>query len=184
MAEHEITGIARRYAAALFELALEADALAAVEADVQSLRNMIEDSADLRRLMASPLFGVVQQTRALEAIMDRAEITGLVANFMKLVARNRRLFAAPDMLKAFQEIAARHRGETIAVVTSAEPLSEEQTNALREALAAKAGGTVKLETHVDPSLIGGLIVRMGSQMIDTSVRTRLAGLRTAMKEAA
>lgn len=184
MADFETSGVAHRYASALFDLAEEANALQSVEEDVNALRTMLDNSADLRRLMASPVFGAQEQVRALSAVMDRAEITGLVANFMKLVARNRRLFAAPDMLKTFTEIVARHRGERIAVVTSAEPLSDVQTEALKHALAEKAGGTVKLETHVDPSLIGGLIVRLGSQMIDTSVRTRLEGLRLAMKEAA
>ena len=184
MADLQTSGVAHRYASALFDLARDEGALEAVERDVQTLRSMLDESADLRRLMASPVFSAQDQIRALDALMDKAEITGLARNFLKLVARNRRLFAAPDMLKSFQTLLARHRGETLAVVTSAEPLSDTQRKALEEALAEKAGGTVKLETHVDPSLIGGLVVQLGSQMIDTSVRTRLQGLRIAMKEAA
>ena len=184
MADLQTSGVAHRYASALFDLARDEGALEAVERDVETLRSMLDESADLRRLMASPVFSAQDQIRALDALMDKAEITGLARNFLKLVARNRRLFAAPDMLKSFQTLLARHRGETLAVVTSAEPLSDTQRKALEEALAEKAGGTVKLETHVDPSLIGGLVVQLGSQMIDTSVRTRLQGLRIAMKEAA
>ncbi|WP_108662285.1 F0F1 ATP synthase subunit delta [Acuticoccus kandeliae] len=184
MADIQTSGVAHRYASALFDLAIEENALDSVEAGVNTLLAMLDESADLRRLVASPIFSAEEQARALSAVMEKAGVTGLVANFMKLAAKNRRLFATPDMLKVFNHLLAKHRGETIAVVTSAEPLSDAQAEALRNVLAEKAGGTVKLETHVDPSLIGGLIVRLGSQMIDTSVRTRLAGLRTAMKEAA
>ena len=173
-----------RYASALFDLAREENALEAVDSDVTSLRTMLADSADLARLIASSLFSAEDQSRALAAVMDKAEISGLTANFVKLTAKNRRLFALPGMLRAFHEFLAKHRGETIAIITSAEPLSEAQVSALKEALAEKAGGTIKLETHVDPTLIGGLIVQLGSQMIDTSVKTRLMGLRAAMKEAA
>lgn len=184
MADFEKSGVAYRYASALFDLARESEALDRVEADVAAVRALVEESADLRRLMASPVFSAAEQIRALDALLQKAEITGLVANFIKLAARNRRLFAVPDMLKVFGQLLAAHRGETVAVVTSAEPLSPSHLDALREALAAKAGGSIKLETHVDPSLIGGLVVRLGSQMIDTSVRTRLQSLKHAMKEAA
>ncbi len=184
MARPTTSGVELRYGSALFELARDANSLESVEKDVNSLRTMLGESADLKRLIKSPLFSAEVQGKALSAIMDKAEITGLTANFVKLVAKNRRIFALPGMLKAFGELLADHRGETIAVITSAEPLSESQVAALKEALAEKAGGTIKLETHVDPTLIGGLIVRLGSQMIDTSVRTRLQGLRAAMKEAA
>ena len=184
MADFATSGVAHRYASALFELARERNALDEVERNVGTLSALLDESADLRRLVTSPVFSATDQARALAAVMERAEVTGLAANFIKLVAKNRRLFAVPVMLRTFSRLMALHRGETIAVVTSAEPLSEKQTAALKEALAAKAGGSVTLETHVDPSLIGGLIVRLGSQMIDTSVRTRLQGLRTAMKEAA
>lgn len=184
MANPTTSGVALRYASALFDLAREENQLDAVDADVTSLRAMLADSADLARLVASPVFTAEDQIRALGAVMEKAEIGALTANFVKLSARNRRLFALPGMLKAFHEILADHRGETIAVITSAEPLSDSHVEALKTALAEKAGGTIKLETHVDPSLIGGLIVRLGSQMIDTSVKTRLQGLRAAMKEAA
>ncbi|MEM9224575.1 MAG: F0F1 ATP synthase subunit delta [Pseudomonadota bacterium] len=184
MATPTTSGVALRYASALLELALEDKALDGVEKDVEDLRKMLSESADLRRLVASPVFSTEDQVRALSAVLAKAKITGLAGNFVKLAAANRRLFVLPAMLKAFQELLSAHRGETVAVITSAEPLSEEHTEALTAALAEKAGGTVKLETHVDPSLIGGLIVRLGSQMIDTSVKTRLQGIKAAMKEAA
>jgi len=184
LANPTTSGVALRYASALFDLAREENALEAVDADVSSLRAMLAESEDLSRLVASPIFTAEEQIAAIGAVMDKAEISGLTANFVKLTIKNRRLFALPGMLKAFHEILADFRGETIAVITSAEPLGDAHLDALREALAEKAGGTIKLETHVDPSLIGGLIVRLGSQMIDTSVKTRLQGLRAAMKEAA
>lgn len=184
MANPTTSGVALRYASALFDLAKDANALDSVDADVSSLRTMLAESDDLRRLVRSPLYKIEDQQRALTALLEKAEIAGLTANFVKLIVKNRRLFAMPEMLKAFHEQLAIHRGETIAIITSAEPLSDAQTNALKEALAEKAGGTIKLETHVDPTLIGGLIVQLGSQMIDTSVKTRLQGLRAAMKEAA
>jgi F-type H+-transporting ATPase subunit delta len=180
----ETSSVAHRYAFALFDLARQEGRLDEVEGDVDRMRALVDESDDLRRLMRSPVFSADEQTRALTAVMERAEVGGLTANLVKLAARNRRLFAVPEMLKAFAELLAEHRGEVIAIVTSAEPLSDEQLAALKEALSDKGGGTVKLETRVDPSLIGGLVVRLGSQMIDTSVRTRLQGLRVAMKEAA
>jgi len=184
LADPPTSGVAHRYASALFDLAREENQLESVERDVETLRALLDESADLRRLIKSPVFSATEQSNALSAVMERAGVTGLVANFMRVVARNRRLFVAPDMLKAFGKLLAAHRGEVVADVTSAEPLSESQIETLRQALQEKVGGTVKLETHVDPALIGGLIVRLGSQMIDTSVRTRLTGLRVAMKEAA
>ncbi|MEM0906104.1 MAG: F0F1 ATP synthase subunit delta [Pseudomonadota bacterium] len=184
MSNPTTSGVALRYASALFDLARDGDALDTVEADVASMRTMLDDSADLRRLVASPVFSADDQVRALAAVLEKAEISGLVANFVKLSARNRRLFALPGMLKAFQELLAAHRGETIAVVTSAIKLPDAQVKALEKVLAQKAGGTVKLEMHVDPAILGGLIVRLGSQMIDTSVKSRLQGLSAAMKEAA
>jgi F-type H+-transporting ATPase subunit delta len=184
LADPETSGVAHRYASALFDLAREENQLDSVERDVDTLRALLDESEDLRRLIKSPVFSAQEQSNALSAVMERAGVTGLVANFMKVVARNRRLFVAPDMLKTFGTLIAVHRGEVVAEVTSAEPLSEGQLDALRQALQEKAGGTIKLETHVDPALIGGLVVRLGSQMIDTSVRTRLSGLRVAMKEAA
>lgn len=176
--------MAERYASALFDLARDQNALDGVEASAADLRQMIAESDDLRRLLESPVFKAEDQIRALGAVMDSHGISGLVANFAKLTVKNNRAFALADMLDAYAEMMAKHRGEVRAIVTSAEPLSDDQINTLRQVLGEKTGGTIKLETIVDPSLIGGLIVKLGDQMIDTSVRTRLQGMRQAMKEAA
>lgn len=177
------SGVADRYAGALFELALSDNALDAVAKDMAAVGALFDESADLRRLARSPVFDADEQVRALDAVFDKAGIGRLTANFFKLAARNRRLFVAEDMIRAFERLLAAHRGEVVAEVTSAEPLSETHMNALREALAEKGGETIKLSTRVDPSLIGGLVVKLGSRMIDTSLRSKLNGLRSAMKEA-
>ena len=181
------SGVADRYASALFELALSENALETVERDVAAVGAMFEESEDFRRLARSPVFSAEEQTQALRALFDKAGIGGLTRNFFLLVARNRRLFVAPQMVKAFAQLAARHRGEVVAEVTSAEPLSDAHLAALRQALGGDGGGggekNIRLETKVDPGLIGGLIVKLGSRMIDTSLRTKLYGLRSAMKEA-
>lgn len=175
--------VANRYASAMFELALSEDALDEVEKDMATVAALFDESPDLRRLARSPVFDADEQVRALGAVLDKAGVGRLAGNFFKLVARNRRLFVAEDMIRAFERLVAAHRGEVVAEVTSAEPLSETHMDALREALAGKDGRTIKLSTRVDPSLIGGLVVKLGSRMIDTSLRSKLNGLRSAMKEA-
>lgn len=174
--------VAGRYANALFELAAEADALPAVEADLARFTAMLADSEDLMRLVRSPVFAADEQERAIGAVLDKAEIGGLVGKFIRVVAGNRRLFALPHIITAFREQLAAHRGEVAAEVTSAEPLNERHLGALREALKAAIGKDVALDTHVDPALIGGLIVKVGSRMIDGSLRTKLNSLKLAMKE--
>lgn len=183
MANLQTSGVALRYASALFDLAKDEGTLEAVETDLRAVGAMLDDSADLRRLVTSPVFSTEDQTRAMGAILKKAGITGLAANFVQLSAATRRLFALPAMIEAYLALMSEHRGETVAEITSAEPLSDSQVSALSTALAEKVSGTIKLETKVDPSLIGGLVVRLGSQMIDTSVKTRLQGLSAAMKEA-
>ena len=177
-----VSGVAERYATALFELALDAGALDAAKDDLQRVEELIEMSPDLQRLVKSPTFSASEQLAAIGAVLERAGIGGLVANFIKVVARNRRLFAAPDMIKAVRQKLARHRGEVSALVTSAEPLGELHLAALREALRSRLGKDVILERKVDPSLIGGLIVQVGSRMVDTSLRTKLNAMKFAMKE--
>jgi F-type H+-transporting ATPase subunit delta len=177
------SGVARRYASALFELALEENALDDVARDMETVGSLIDESADFRRLIESPVFGVDEQTRAVDAVFGNLEIGALATKFVKVAARNRRLFALPGIVKAFATLVAAHRGEVVAEVTSAEPLSDTHETALAEALSEASGKTVKLRKRVDPALIGGLVVRLGSRMIDTSLRTKLDGLRTAMKEA-
>jgi F-type H+-transporting ATPase subunit delta len=177
-----VSGVAERYANALFELALDEKMLPAVEKDLDRLAALISENPDLGRLVRSPVFSANEQSRAIASVLDKAEIGGLVANLVKVTAANRRLFAVPDMITAFKRLAAKHRGEVAAEVTSAEPLSEKHVADLKSALKTSLGKDVALVSHVDPSLIGGLIVKVGSRMIDGSLRTKLNSLKLAMKE--
>ena len=177
-----ISGMAGRYATALFELAQEADQLDQVETDLNSFQTMLDKSDDLMRLVRSPVFSANEQLKAVDAVFEKAGIGGLTANFFKLVTQNRRLFAARDMLRAFRALLAKHRGEVTADVTSAVALSDEQMNSLKKTLKASIGQDVHLNTHIDPTLLGGLIVKVGSRMIDSSLRTKLNSLKVAMKE--
>lgn len=177
-----VSGVAERYANALFELALEAGSLEVAAADFARVAALLDESAELRRLVRSPVFSADGQYRAIAAVLDKAAISGLVANLVKVAAQNRRLFSVPDVITAFGRLLARHRGEVSAEVTSANPLSEAQIKDLKSALKATLDKDVSLETSVDPSLIGGLIVRVGSRMIDGSVRTKLNSLKFSMKE--
>jgi len=176
------SGVAERYATALFELARDAGTLDGSEADLKRFAGLVAESADLKRLVRSPVFSADEQRRAVSAVLDKAEIGGLVGNFIRVAAQNRRLFAVPDMITAFGRLLAAYRGEVSAEVASAEPLSETHLGDLKAALKASLGKDVSLETHVDPSLIGGLIVRVGSRMIDGSIKTKLNSLKLAMKE--
>lgn len=177
-----VSGVAERYATALFELAQEAGELDAVAADAARFDALVAESADLRRLVRSPVFTPDDQLKAMSAVLDRAGIGGLVANFVKLAARNRRLFAVPDMFRGYRALLAAHRGEATADVVSAEPLSPAQLADLRAALAEVTGKDVRVDAKVDPSLIGGLVVKVGSRMIDTSLKTKLNALKIALKE--
>jgi F-type H+-transporting ATPase subunit delta len=177
-----VSGVAGRYATALFDLAREAEAIDQVASELAGIGDMIEESDDFRRLVRSPVLSAGQQLRALEAILGRAGIGGITANFLKVVARNRRLFALPDMIRGFARLVAEHRGEVAAEVMSAHELDDEHRNALTDALKASLGKEIKLTARVDPALLGGLVVRIGSRMIDTSLRTKLNSLRLAMKE--
>jgi F-type H+-transporting ATPase subunit delta len=177
-----ISGMAGRYALALFELALESKKLKNVEADLKTFAGMLEGSADLQRLVRSPVFSAGDQQNAIAAIAKKAKISGITANFLELIAQNRRLFAVGDMIRAFHALAARHRGEVTAEVTSANKLSTDQTTALTASLKSAIGQDVQLTTHVDPAILGGLVVKVGSRMIDTSLKTKLDNLQFAMKE--
>jgi len=182
--EHPIvTGMAGRYATALFDLAAEANAIDAVKADLERFGGLIAESADLTRLVRSPVFSADEQGQALGAVLQRAGIGGLAANFLRLVAANRRLFAVRDMIKAFRELVAQHKGEATAQVTVAESLKDEHTEALRAALKEVSGKDVDLDIRIDPAIIGGLVVKLGSRMVDTSLRTKLNAIKHAMKEA-
>jgi F-type H+-transporting ATPase subunit delta len=178
----QISGVAERYARSLFELAEEAGAAARVETELGGLQALIDGSGDLKRLISSPVFSADEQLRAISAIADRAGLAGLTGNFLRVVARNRRLFAVPAMIRAYREIAARARGEASAEVISAHALSPAQEKELAATLKSIAGKDVSVAVTVDPSLLGGLIVRMGSRQIDTSIRTKLNSLELALKE--
>jgi F-type H+-transporting ATPase subunit delta len=175
--------MAGRYATALFDLALEANAIEAVKADLDRFDALVAESADLTRLVRSPVFSAQEQLQGLSAVLERVGIRGLTANFLKLAASNRRLFAVRDMIKAFRALVARHKGEATAAVTVAEPLKDQHVDALRAALKAVTGKDVDLDIEVDPAILGGLVVKLGSRMVDTSLRTKLNGIKHAMKEA-
>jgi F-type H+-transporting ATPase subunit delta len=178
-----ISGVAQRYASALFELARDETALESVEADLVAFRGLLNESADLRRLVSSPVFSAEDQERAVGAVTDEAGITGLVGNLVRLIARNRRLFVLPDIIKGFQAMLADHRGEITADVTSARALSDAQTKALKAAMKASLGKDVTIDSRVEPAILGGLIVKVGSRMVDSSIRTKLNIMKSRLKEA-
>ncbi|ODN72526.1 F0F1 ATP synthase subunit delta [Methylobrevis pamukkalensis] len=177
-----VSGVAIRYATALFELAVETDATDQVSADIARFEAMLADSDDLGRLVRSPVFTADDQVRAISAILDRAGIGGITASFIQVAARNRRLFAVPSIFRSYRSLLAAHRGETTAEVASATPLTDAQLADLRETLSKMAGKSVIIDASVDPSLIGGLVVRLGSRMIDSSLKTKLNALKIALKE--
>ena len=177
-----VSGVADRYASALFDLALSQNALDTVASDMERLQALVDGSDDLRRLVRSPVFSPEEQLGAMGAVLDRADILGLVGNFVRVVASNRRLFALPGMFAAFRRRAAEHRGETSAQVTVAQPLSDAQTQELADTLKGVVGRDVALDVRVDPSLLGGMIVKVGSRQIDTSLRTKLSSIKLALKE--
>ncbi len=182
----EATGLAEiagRYATALFELADQGKVLDRVAEDLRQLKRMLADSKDLRRLVRSPVISRAEQGQAMVAIMEAAEGDALTRNFVGLVAANRRLFALGAMIDAFLAELASRRGEITAHVASVSALSEAQTKAVAAALGKALGGKVAVEHEIDPSLLGGLIVRVGSHMVDTSLRSKLMKLELAMKGA-
>lgn len=176
------TGIAARYASALFDLAKEAGALKALEADADALKAALAVSPDLAAMIASPVISRSEQSAAMGAIAAKMGLNALTANTLALMADKRRLFTLPQFLTELAARIAEEKGEITAEVTSATALSAAQSKKLAETLKAKVGKTVKLNTTVDESLIGGLIVKLGSTMIDTSVKAKLASLQNAMKE--
>ena len=177
-----VSGMAGRYATALFELALESNAIDAVKADLERFAAMVAENPDLTRLVRSPVFTAEAQTRALAAVLERAGISGLAAKFLKFVAANRRLFAVRDMVRAYKTLVARHKGEVTAEVTVADTLSDAHLAEIKAALNAVTGKDVQVDVRVDPAIIGGLVVKLGSRMVDSSLRTRLNAIKHAMKE--
>ena len=175
-------GIAGRYATAVFELAKEAKGLKALEGDVDALGAALDDSDDLRALIASPVYSREEQAKAVGALAAKMKLSGTLANTLGLMAANRRLFVLPQMLAALRDMIAEEKGEVTADVTAAAALTKAQADKLAASLKKTVGKTVKLNTTVDESLIGGLVVKVGSKMIDTSIRSKLASLQNAMKE--
>ncbi len=175
-------GIAGRYATAVFELAKEAKQLASLEKDADALSAALETSQDFRTLISSPIYSRDEQSKAVGALAQKMGLTDTTAKTLSLMAANRRLFVLPQLLAALRDMIAEEKGEVTADVTAAVALTKAQSDKLAASLKKTVGKTVKLNTTVDESLIGGLIVKVGSKMIDTSIRSKLASLQNVMKE--
>lgn len=185
MAQQEtvVSGMAGRYAQALFSLAQEHKSTDAVGADLARFGKMVDESADLARLVKSPAFSAEQQEKALGALLDKTGIGGLAGNFLRLLARKRRLFAVGDMIDAYSKLSDAAKGVSRAKITVAQPLSDDQKTAIAAALRAITGGkSVDMSVTVDPSIVGGLVAQLGSRMYDGSLKTKLNAIRTRMKE--
>jgi len=178
-----LSGVAERYATALYDLADETKSLDAVADDLRRLKGMIDGSPDLRRFLRSPLIDRQAQTKAMLSVLDAAKIGDLVRRFVGVVGGHRRLFALPGMIDAFLRQLAKRRGEVTVHVSSAQPLTAEQSAALADTLKKSVGQKINIESKVEPELIGGLVVRVGSRMVDTSIRTQLQKLRRALRAA-
>jgi len=176
------TGIAARYGSAVFELAKDGNALDALERDIDTLESALNDSEDFRALINSPIYSRDDQARAIAALADKMGLSDTVASSLKLMSSKRRLFVLPHLMAVLRGLIADEKGEVTAEVQAARALSDDQSTKLVETLKASVGKTVKMNVTVDESLIGGLIVRVGSKMIDTSVRSKLAALQNTMKE--
>jgi F-type H+-transporting ATPase subunit delta len=177
-----VSGMAGRYATALFELALEGNAIDAVKGDLDRFDALVAESADLARLVRSPVFSAEEQSRALMPVLDRAGIGGVSAQFIQVVTSNRRLFAVRDMIRAYRKLVARYKGEVTAEVTFAEKPADAHLAAIKDELAAVTKKDVQVDVKVDPAIIGGLVVKLGSRMVDSSLRTKLNAIKHAMKE--
>jgi len=178
-----VSGVSGRYATALFELARDQKSVDSVKVDLNRFDAMLADSADLKRLVRSPVFSADTQSKALTAVLDKSGISGISANFLKVLTANRRLIAVTDVIRAFRALVAKFKGEATADVAVAETLSDKHLDALKAALKTVTGKDVALNVKVDTSLIGGLVVKLGSRMVDSSLRTKLNSIKHAMKEA-
>lgn len=175
-----VEGVAGRYASALFDLANETSKTSDVEGDLVKFQELLDESPDLLRVVRSPVIGSGDQSWAIAAILNRVGIGGLTANFLKLVTANRRLFVIQDIIKVYRALSAKARGEITAEVTSAFALNDGQVTALKETLKASVGKDVTLQQRVDPSLLGGLVVKVGSRMINSSLKTKLQNMKVAL----
>ncbi|MBO9474471.1 F0F1 ATP synthase subunit delta [Shimia sp. R10_1] len=176
------SGIAERYAAAVFEIAQENNALSELESSLEGLGAAVADSADLRDLINSPLVSREDQGAAITAVAQKIGVQEVLVNVLGLMAQKRRLFVLPQLIAHLQAMLADHKGEVTAEVTTAKALTKTQSEKLAKTLAARVGKDVKIDATVDESLVGGLVVKVGSKMIDTSIRSKLASLQNAMKE--
>lgn len=179
--DSQIAGIALRYATAVFELAAEERAVDNLASDLARLKALLSESPELNRLVRSPMFSREDQARGMEAVLKQAGTGDIARRLVLLLAQKRRLFALAGVIRAFEALLARHRGEVAAEVTSARTLNESEVADLKRVLKDKLGREPRLEMHVDPKLLGGLKLKLGSRMIDSSLRTKLDGLRAAMK---
>jgi F-type H+-transporting ATPase subunit delta len=170
-----------RYATALFELARDAKTIDAVEASLTKVRDALDQSEEFRALTLSPVVARGAAAKAVSATADVLGVDQTTKNFLGVLAENRRLTQLPAIIRAYRQLAAAHRGETTAEVVSAHPLTDEQVGELKQSLRTRVGREVSVDLSVDPALLGGLVVRIGSQMIDSSIRTRLNALAHAMK---
>lgn len=175
------TSLSGRYATALFDLAVEAKALDTVEASLATLRDALAESDDFRALIVSPLVSRGDAEKAVAATASALGVDATTTRFLGVLAQNRRLGVLPRVIRDFRALAAHHRGEVTADVVSAHPLTDDQVDALKQQLRVRVGSHVNVDLSVDPSLLGGLVVRIGSQMIDSSIKTRLNSLAHAMK---
>ena len=176
-----VSGLAERYAGALFELADERHALDQAAGDLREVRAMLAASQDLGRMVRSPVLSRAAQGKAIEAVAQQAQLSQLTRDFLAIVARNRRLFAVPAMIEAFLAKLAERRGEVTAEITAAQALSKAQQDALTEQLRRVVGSRVAIDVKVDPSLLGGMVVKIGSRMVDGSVKGQLQRLQLSMK---
>jgi F-type H+-transporting ATPase subunit delta len=177
---HE-TGLAGRYANAVFELASDEQAVDRVADDFASLTRMIQQSPELAMLVRSPLLSHEHQARALKPLLERMQASELTTKFLLLLAEKRRLYALAGIIAAYNRLMAQLKGEVEAEVTSARSLSDDEIGQLRATLKSSLGREPRLNTKVDPTLLGGLVVKVGSRMIDSSIRTKLSGIRAAMR---
>ena len=173
--------MAQRYATALFDLAKDGNKLDQVGSDLGGLVRMMDDSRDLRRLIESPVITRADQSRGILAVAEKAGLDALTGRFLGVLAEHRRLFALPGIAKAFNTMLAAHKGEVAAEVVSAVKLGEADLETLQKSIAAFVGQAVTVETRVDPALLGGVVVRVGSRMLDASLRTKLQQLEMALK---
>lgn len=179
--EAHFSAIAERYALALFELAQEENAVDRVGTDLATVKAALAQSPDLIRFVRAPVFSREEHKKGMTALLSAMNVASLTERFVLLMAAKGRLFLLPDAIGAFEALVADSHGEIRAVVTAARPLEAAEIADLKAALKLKLGREPQLETKVDPSLLGGLIVKVGSRMIDTSLRAKLNGLRIAMK---